>query len=186
MVIVSAHDGYPRHLNSGADFIEVDIRRDAGGVIVLAHDELVAGRPYPTFDELLAALPDGVGLHLDLKETGYELELMSRAPEKVVVTPDFIASAEVIKRHHPQVRVSPIDFVTLDQRYANEQTLGNSGKPVWVWTVDDRRLMERFMADRRVEAIITNRPDQALRLSWARSGCPSGSRTRRGRASSGG
>ncbi len=185
-MIVSAHDGYPRHLNSGADFIEVDVRRDAGGVIVLAHDELAAGRVYPTFDELLRALPDGVGLHLDLKEKGFELELMSRAPEKVVVTPDFIESAEVIKRHHPQVRVSPVDFVTLDQRYVNERTLKSSAKPVWVWTVDDERLMERLMSDQRVEAIITNRPDIALRLRSARSGCPSGSRTRRGRASSGG
>jgi glycerophosphoryl diester phosphodiesterase len=168
-VIVSAHDGYPRHLNSGADFIEVDIRRDAGGVIVLAHDELVAGRRYPTFEELLRALPVGVGLHLDLKERGFELELMSRAPEKVVVTPDFIESAELIKRHHPHVRVSPIDFVTLDQRYANEQTLSHPRKPVWVWTVDDKRLMEHFMKDRRVEAVVTNRPDLALRLRSARS-----------------
>jgi len=167
-VIVSAHDGYPRHLNSGADFIEVDIRRDADGVIVLAHDELAAGRRYPTFDELLRALPDGVGLHLDLKEKGFELELMSRAPEKVVVTPDFIESVDVIKRQHPQVRVSPIDFVVLDQAKANEQTL-NIAKPIWIWTVDDKRLMARFMKDKRVEAIITNRPDLALRLRSARS-----------------
>jgi len=167
-VIVSAHDGYPRHLNSGADFIEVDIRRDADGVIVLAHDELEAGRRYPTFDELLRALPDGVGLHLDLKEKGFELELMSRAPERVVVTPDFVESVEVIKRHHPRVRVSPLDFVALDQAKANEQTL-NVAKPVWIWTVDDERLMKRFMKDKKVEAIITNRPDLALRLRSARS-----------------
>jgi len=172
-------------LNSGADFIEVDIRRNADGVIVLAHDELVAGRRYPTFDELLRALPDDVGLHLDLKEKGFELELMSRAPKNVVVTPDYMESVEVIKRHHPQVRVSPIDFVALDQANANEETL-NIAKPIWIWTVDDERLMERFMKDKRVEAIVTNRPNLALRLRSARSGCPSGSRTRRGRASGGG
>src|SRR5690349_11157998 len=75
-VIVSAHDGYPRHLRSGADFIEVDVRRNADGVIVLAHDDLKPGRAYPTYDELLAALPPDMGLHIDLKETGFELELM--------------------------------------------------------------------------------------------------------------
>ena len=165
-MIVSAHDGYPRHLSSGADFVEVDIRRTPEGVIVLAHDPLEPGRRYPTFDELLRALPDGVGLHVDLKEKGFELELMSKAPEKVVVTPDFRESAEIIKRHHAHVRVSPIDFVTLDQAQANERSL-NQGKPIWVWTVDDRRLMERFMRDPRIEAIITNRPDLAIKLRRA-------------------
>ena len=163
MVIVSAHDGYPRLLRSGADYIEVDIRRSPDGVIVLAHDELRPGRRYPTYEELLAALPDGAGLHIDLKEKGFELELMARAPNKVVVTPDLVESAEIIKRHHPNIRVSPIDFVTLDQARAGEETL-NAGKPVWIWTVDDPRLMKRFMRDPRIEAIITNRPDIALKL----------------------
>ena len=169
-MIVSAHDGYPRHLNSGADFIELDIRRTPEGLIVLAHDPIKAGRRYITFDEVLARTPSNVGLHLDLKERGFEVELLERAlTHPVVVTPDFNESAEVIKRDHPQVRVSPIDFVTLDQRYADEQTLDGAGKPVWVWTVDDERLIERFMKDERVEAIITNRPERALALRSARS-----------------
>jgi glycerophosphoryl diester phosphodiesterase len=166
-VIVSAHDGYPRHLHSGADYIEVDIRRTRDGVIVLAHDEPVPGRRYPTYDELLGALPTGVGLHLDLKEKGFEHELMEKAPKVVVVTPDFSESAETIKSHFPRVRVSPIDFVTLDQARANEKTLA-AGLPVWLWTVDDRRLMQRFMRDPRVEAIITNRPGLALKLRSGR------------------
>jgi glycerophosphoryl diester phosphodiesterase len=120
----------------------------------------------------VAAMPDGVGLHIDLKEKGFELELMQRAPSKVVVTPDFRESAEFIKRHHPHVRVSPLDFITLDQQKATDQALSagkRAGKPVWVWTVDDRRLMKRFMRDDRVEAIITNRPDLALKLRRERS-----------------
>jgi glycerophosphoryl diester phosphodiesterase len=59
--------------------------------------------------------------------------------------------------------VSPIDLVTLDQQRANERTM-NVGKPIWVWTVDQKRLMQRFMDDPRVEAIITNRPELALKL----------------------
>jgi glycerophosphoryl diester phosphodiesterase len=168
-VIVSAHDGYPRHVNSGADFIELDIRRTPEGVIVLAHDPIKPGKRYVTFDEVLARTPSNIGLHLDLKERGFELELMERAlTHPVVLTPDFAESVDIIKRHHPHVRVSPIDFVAVDQANANEQTL-NVGRPVWVWTVDDKRLMERFMNDRRVEAIITNRPGLALRLRSARS-----------------
>jgi glycerophosphoryl diester phosphodiesterase len=184
-VIVSAHDGYPRHLNSGADFIEVDVRRTPGGEIVLAHDDLEPGHRYPTFEELLRALPNGVGLHLDLKEKGFELELMERAPTKVVVTPDFRESVETIKKHFPHVRVSPLDFVAIDQRYATEENLSRQTKPVWVWTVDDKKLMQRLMRNPGVEAIITNRPEVALKLRSARAGCLSGSRTRPGRASSG-
>ena len=168
-MIVSAHDGYPRLLSSGADFIEVDVRRDSRGEIVLAHDALRPGRRYPTYGELLAKLPAGVGLHLDLKEKGFELELMARAPAKVVVTPDFAESSELIKRHFPNVHVSPIDFVTLDQRYATDDNLRRQAKPVWVWTVDDSVQLQRLMKNPRVEAIITNRPDLALGLRRARS-----------------
>lgn len=167
-MIVSAHDGYPRLLDSGADYIEVDIRRNAHGVIVLAHDPVQPDRSYPTYDELLANLPAGTGLHIDLKETGFELELMERAPAKVVVTPDFQESADVIKEHFPHVRVSTIDFVTLDHRYATRENLDRQARPVWVWTVDDPKQMRRLMNSPRVECIITNRPDKAIRLRSGR------------------
>src|SRR5207248_9999847 len=51
------------------------------------------------------------------------------------------------------------DALALAERY---------GIKVWVWTVDDRRLMERFIKDRCVEGLITNRPDVALKLRTAR------------------
>ncbi|TMG57593.1 MAG: hypothetical protein E6H83_14735 [Chloroflexi bacterium] len=51
VLIVSAHDGYPRHLNSGADFIEVDVRRTEEGVVVIAHDVLRPDRNYVSLDK---------------------------------------------------------------------------------------------------------------------------------------
>jgi glycerophosphoryl diester phosphodiesterase len=36
--------------------------------------------------------------------------------------------------------------------------------PAWVWTVDEEPAIAQFMADPRVTALITNRPDIALRL----------------------
>ena len=102
MLIVSAHDGYPRHLNSGADFIEVDIRRTAQEVLVLAHDVLQPNRKYVELDEVLDAACGKIGLQLDLKEEGYEVALMNRvlekcAPDKVVVTTDQAESLRKIK-----------------------------------------------------------------------------------------
>ena len=86
-----------------------------------------------------------------------------------------------LKEHFPEIRVglttqrvepNHADFIALDQQYASDGALATAeryGIKVWVWTVDDRRLMERFVNDRRVEGLITNRPDVALKLRTARS-----------------
>ena len=186
MLIVSAHRGYPRWLNSGADFLEIDIRRTQGGVIVISHDELQPGDNHVTFDEVLNAAAGRIGLQLDLKQPGYELELVRSVldrlpPEKIVVTTEMDESIHLIKDRFPEVRVGltcarvepgPADFIALDQQYANANSLNAAeryGIEVWVWTVDDRRLMQHFIKDQRVAGIITNRPDLALKLRTARS-----------------
>ena len=152
----------------------MDIRRSRDGAVVLAHDRLRWWKRYVRFDEVLTTVLPTVGLHLDLKEAGYELELLGRVLERwtadrVVVTPDSESSVKAVKAGFPEVRVSPIDFITLDQRYATDAALAAATKPVWVWTVDDQRQIERFLTDSRIEGIITNRPDLALELRSARS-----------------
>jgi glycerophosphoryl diester phosphodiesterase len=181
VLIVSAHNGYPHWVNSGADYIEVDIRRTPQGVIVLAHDVLQPNRKYVAFDEVLEAVAGKIGLQLDLKETGYELELIERALEKlpsesIAVTTDVGESLRRIKETFPNVRTgltrrhaepTDADFISLDERYATVDDL-HFGIPIWVWTVDDRRRMEYFINDS-VAGLITNRPDRALELRSARS-----------------
>ena len=180
-VIVSAHDGYPRWVDSGADFIEIDIRRTPDGMIVLAHDELDPGATYATLEEVLDAACGRIGIQLDLKEEGYEVELMrmalARCPvARLVLTTESPDSARIVKQQFPGVRVgitakdvraTNADFAPVDQQYASEEALDFCARnriPVWVWTVDDDRLMKRFINDKRVAGIITNRPDRALRL----------------------
>ena len=181
-MIVSAHNGYPHWLNSGADFMEVDIRRTPQEVLVLAHDVLQPNRKYVELDVVLDAACGKIGLQLDLKEEGYEVALMNRvlekcAPEKVVVTTDKAEALRKIKAAFPKVRtgltrrhVEPTDadFIALDQTYMTDQAL-NFGVPIWLWTVDDARVMERIFKDARVAGLITNRPDRALRLRSGRS-----------------
>src|SRR5207302_11457426 len=94
VLIVAAHRGYPRWLNSGADFLELDIRRTQDGVIVISHDELQPGDNHVTFHEVLHAAAGRIGLQLELKQPGYEVELVHSAldrlpPEQVVVTPEL-------------------------------------------------------------------------------------------------
>jgi glycerophosphoryl diester phosphodiesterase len=94
-VIVSAHDGYPRWLGSGADYIEVDVRRTPDGVFVLSHDEPGPGAKLATLDEALTEAAGRIGVQLDLKESGYELELVERVRTDniVITTPDRAAIA---------------------------------------------------------------------------------------------
>jgi glycerophosphoryl diester phosphodiesterase len=184
VLIVSAHQGYPRWINSGADFIEVDVRRSADGALVVSHDEPKRGSKRPTLDEVLDAAAGRVGVQLDLKEVGDELEVVQAAVEKcdrLAVTSPFYESIRAVKDRFPEVTVgltrqyveqTDADFIALDQRHATDEALdfcAARALPVWVWTVDERKLMERFVHDQRVAGLITNRPDLALRLRTERS-----------------
>jgi len=186
VLIVSAHNGYPRHLNSGADFIEVDVRRTKAGVVVLAHDALRLDRQYDTFDEVLDAACGKIGIQIDLKETGYEVELVTRAlercaPDKVAVTTPDYESIRKIKEKFPEIRAgltrrhveqTDADFLCLDQQYVTNEALSfceQNNIDVWVWTVDDMSLMRRLVSSGRIQGVITNRPDRALKLRSARS-----------------
>jgi glycerophosphoryl diester phosphodiesterase len=81
VVAISAHRGGgevaaegPLEADLGADLLEVDIRK-VGGTFVCAHDP---GGPGPLVaDVLAAAAAAGVGGHIDVKESGYEAELVA-------------------------------------------------------------------------------------------------------------
>lgn len=87
MVLVSAHRGggeafargtwaaYQDAVELGVELIEVDVRRRADGELVCSH-ELPLGQE-PLLREVLAlAAAAGVGGHIDVKESGYEVELV--------------------------------------------------------------------------------------------------------------
>ena len=185
-MIVSAHNGYPNWLNSGADFMEVDIRRTPREVIVLAHDALQPNRKYVELDEVLGAACGKIGLQLDLKELGYEDVLLTRvlercAPDRVVVTTDRSDALRHIKHVHPDVKAgltrrnveeTDFDFLCLDHSFVDDDALDfclQRDIAVWLWTVDSLRQMRRFFDDGRIAGLITNRPDRALALRRARS-----------------
>jgi glycerophosphoryl diester phosphodiesterase len=186
VVLVSAHDGYPRWTGSGADFLEIDIRRALDGTIVLSHDDLQPGAAHVTLDE---ALHSGRPLQLDLKEPGYEVELMGHAlqslrSDALVVTTANDESIRVIKEAFPQIRAGltlgerlststvqriercRADFIAVDERYV--RWFEPAPRPVWVWTVDVERKLRHYLRDERMEAVITNRPDLALRIRSGR------------------
>jgi glycerophosphoryl diester phosphodiesterase len=108
-VAISAHRGGAGHrpggtwaaylaaVNSGAEYVEFDVRRTRDGVLVVYHDphaeragitpnalshaELVAavGREVPTLAEVLALVAGKARGHVDIKEPGYEAEVLAAA-----------------------------------------------------------------------------------------------------------
>ena len=102
-------------------------------------------------------------------------------PDRLAVTSGLSESIRAIKDRFPGVKAgltrqhveqTDADFIALDQSYATDEALDFCARyavPVWVWTVDERKQMTRFIKDERVAGIITSRPDLALRLRRDRS-----------------
>jgi glycerophosphoryl diester phosphodiesterase len=219
----SAVDRYRHAIALGVDYVEFDVRKTRDHVTVICHDDCtVSGRPIRefayrelthelggealTFDELLDVAAGRVGLHLDLKETGYEAEIVNRALavcqlDQLVITSGD-GAVRSVKEQFPEVRAglslgdellgappwerlrvrlselfprrrlerSHADFVAVQHQLAEINVLrhcARHGIPAWVWTVDEEPAIARFMADERVAALITNRPEVALRLRSA-------------------
>ena len=141
MVDISAHRGgsdyarpatyeaYDRAPESGAEYAELDIRRTRDGILVVRHDarcgragprtadlsyaELCGriGYQVPRVADVMALLAGRMIGHLDLKETGYEKEVISLAvaslgPGNFVATTLEDSSVATIKRDFPAVRTA--------------------------------------------------------------------------------
>lgn len=66
----------------GVDLIEVDVRRRADGELVCSHGAVVAEGDALLLSAVLGlAAAAGVGAHLDVKEVGYEPQLVSTVPQ---------------------------------------------------------------------------------------------------------
>jgi glycerophosphoryl diester phosphodiesterase len=107
--------GIDRAVRAGVPMIEFDVRRTGDGAIVVHHggppgESSLAGRrrrdlgPHvPPLDDVLAHLSDRAAVNLELKEAGYEAEVVELAlgriePERLVVT-SFLDHALRAVRH---------------------------------------------------------------------------------------
>lgn len=121
----SAADRYRHAIALGVDYVEFDVRKTRDRVTVIFHDDGTAsgrsirdvayselteelGGEALTFEELLEVAAGRVGLHLDLKEAGYEAEIVRRAlaaaplDSLVITSGDDVVRA--IKAQFPEVR----------------------------------------------------------------------------------
>ncbi|MFF5183368.1 glycerophosphodiester phosphodiesterase family protein [Streptomyces sp. NPDC000345] len=214
---------YEDALVSGAEYAEFDIRRTADGVLVVHHDARAGGRTGPPVDRIthaelcgragydVPAVEDVMALvagklagHLDLKETGYEHEVVDRAVallgrDGFVATTLEDRSVAAVTRAFPGVRTAlslgrdrqEVGAARLAGTRAGElfplrrlRACGAHGVAVhrllaratvlrraarhglftMVWTVNDDAGLRRFLADTRVDVVITDRPRRAVEL----------------------
>ncbi len=120
-----AADRYSRAIGLGVDFVEIDIRRISDGTFVNYHDDrtptgrAVRNLSYPelkaelgeellTVDELIEIVDGRVGLHVDVKEEGYEAEVVQLIQGGVSRSEVVFTSGDdpirAIKEQFPEVR----------------------------------------------------------------------------------
>ncbi|MDX6593109.1 MAG: glycerophosphoryl diester phosphodiesterase [Gaiellales bacterium] len=175
----------------GAEMLEGDVRHDAAGRLVLAHDPVPVEpheAPVPLAD-LIALAAGRATLDIELKEAGCEtdlLALLAARREGVTVTsflPEVVAK---VKSLDPGLRTGLIigdvahgrdlfaraadcgadvlvaHIAMLDRRLRRHAQKRDTA--LWVWTVNDRRRLSYLVADPLIECIITDVPDLALEL----------------------
>jgi glycerophosphoryl diester phosphodiesterase len=195
-----------------ADVIEFDVRRTQDRHYVIHHDPHIAGKPLnemtlrevreiarsldyhvPEFEEVLALTRGKIGLDIELKEEGYEREIIRLAGRSLAEEGDSIVSSfhagclARVKQCRAGVRTGLIfkdpgalttailegdtDWLLPARNLAEGKLLermSRSGKKIAVWTVNDKEQMRRLLEDDRIEGIITDRTDAALAVRAGR------------------
>lgn len=194
---------FERAIELGADVIEFDVRKTADHVLIVHHDEKIRGRiirelPYadvgrlagrrgfhvPMLEEVLIIARGRIGLNAELKEQGYEADVVALMGA-FLDDSDFVlssfneASVEFIKGRYPAIQAGLVlgknfhrgigrvkaDFWVPNWRLLDEtlfRMAEKQDKPLVVWTLNDRRKLKRYLADPRIRGVITDRPDLAV------------------------
>jgi glycerophosphoryl diester phosphodiesterase len=202
-------------VDMGAEMIEFDVHRTRDGVLVIHHDPDVAGAfisemtqeetlgaaselgySIPTLFEVLEYCNGKLPLDIELKESGYEEQVLGVVldvlePDQFIITSmhdsvirkvkelqsgirtGFIISShprwQLLTKLYPRSRArrANADVLMVSQklvRFGFLSTTRGLGLPVWIYTVNDRQELWKYITDERVWGIFSDRPDVALFL----------------------
>jgi glycerophosphoryl diester phosphodiesterase len=198
-------EAFQKAIDLRADMIEFDVRRTQDGCYVIHHDPHIAGKPLnemtlrevreiarslgfhvPELEEALTLARGRIDLDIELKEEGYEREIVHLV-SGTLAEGDFVLSSfqagclARVKQCRSGVRTGLIfkdaaalttDILEGDTDWlfpvqglaAGEllERMRRAGKKIAVWTVNDTEQMKRLLEDDRIEGIITDRTDAAL------------------------
>lgn len=205
----SAHEkentlrSFERAIEMGADMIEFDVRKTNDHVLIAHHNEAIQGKGIgtlsyeaverlagrrgfhvPTLEEVLNVTRGKIRLNAELKEEGYEKDVVSTM-RAYLDDSDFIltsfneASLGTIKNLFPNLKTGLIlgrnihrginrvetDFWIPNWRLLDDalfRMAGKNAKPLVVWTVNDRRKLKRYLSDPRIYGVVTDKPDLAV------------------------
>jgi glycerophosphoryl diester phosphodiesterase len=204
-------EAFQKAIDLRADMIEFDVRRTQDRHYVIHHDLHIAGKPLnemtlrevreiartldfhvPELEEVLALTRGRIGLDIELKEEGYEREIV-RLVGGLLTEADFIVSSfhagclARVKQCRAGVRTGLIfkdagalttailegdtDWLLPARNLAEGkllESMSRSGKKIAVWTVNETKQMRRLLEDDRIEGIITDRTDAALAVRAGR------------------
>ena len=198
-------EAFQKAIDLRADMIEFDVRRTRDQRYVIHHDPHITGKPLdkmtlrevreiarslgfhvPELEEVLALARGRIRLDIELKEEGYEREIVHRVGS-TLAEGDFVVSSfhagclAKVKQCRSGVRTGLVfkdaaalatgilegdtDWLIPARNLAAGELLermSRSGKKIAVWTVNDTEQMKRLLEDDRIEGIITDRTDAAL------------------------
>jgi len=203
--------GFLDAVAKGADWVELDLHRTRDGVLVVRHDFALGGKliaectleearrrarrdgiALPTLEEVLSALPESVGLNVEIKAPGIGRELAEllgahRASDRALCTSFHFPTIAALAEVKPRVRTGLITTSRLLDpvealRRARAQVLGQEfhlvdaelvaavragGFQCAAWTVNRRADLERVITAG-VDAIITDYPARLVGLLSSR------------------
>ncbi len=204
-------EAFRKAIELGADMIEFDVRRTKDLRVVIHHDPGIAGIPLntmtlqevrdrarsmgfhvPELGEALELARGRIGLDIELKEEGYEREVVRLAAgmlrvEDFIVSSFHAGSVERAGQSRAGVQTGLIfndggaltaailegktEWLFPVEPLAAGDLLGrmrSAGKKIAVWTVNDETRIKRFLDDDRIDGIITDRTDAALAVRAGR------------------
>jgi glycerophosphoryl diester phosphodiesterase len=125
-------ESFKKAIEIGVDMIEFDVRRSKDPALIVHHDELMQGKPVkeltydeiskmaigqgfsiPTFEEVLKYASGKIKLDVEIKEEGYEKEIIELLlkyfkKDQFVVTSFYDSCVRKIKEDYPDIKTGLI------------------------------------------------------------------------------
>lgn len=219
-------EAFQKAIEIGVPQIEFDVRMSQDGYLIGYHDRSIVpdgetqaeieiadlkyhelqsiarskGFEVPLFEDILKFCRDRVALDIEIKEEGYEEQIVELAIEHLKYT-DFViksfndASVRKIKGLDPQIEVGLLlgkvrgkfPLLSILAQFFPEYRIFKTGadfvsphfrllkfgflwrmkllnKAVYVWTVNEERRLEKLLRRNDIAAMITDRPELAMKI----------------------